>query len=109
MERAKQFYTSVFGITIQNDESAHYVSARTVDGILIELEGDSEHRFPNWVKNNIGTYKNSEFFVPDINLFFETVEQNGGKVITKPVPRPWGGFAGEIADPDGNILLISQK
>lgn len=109
MERAKKFYTSVFGIIIENDESSHYVSAHTVDGIHIELEGDSENRFLNWVKHNVGTYKNTEFFVPDIELFFETVKKNGGKVITNIVPRPWGGFGGEIADTEGNIIAISQK
>lgn len=109
MERAKKFYTSVFGITIENDESSHYVNAYAIDGTQIELEGDSEYRFPQWVNHNVGTYKNSEFVVPDIHLFFETVEKNGGKIVTMPVPRPWGGFGGEIADPDGNIFLISQK
>ncbi len=109
MERAKNFYTSVFGVVIENDESSHYVSAHLSDGNHIELEGNSENRFSNWVKHNVGTYKNTEFFVPDINLFFQTVEENGGTIITKPVPRPWGGFGGEIADPDGNIIAISQK
>ena len=109
MERAKKFYISVFGIIIENDESSHYVSAHTFDGIHIELEGNSENRFFNWVKHNVGTYKNTEFVVSDINLFFQTVEKNGGKIITKIVSRPWGGFGGEIADTEGNILAISQK
>ncbi len=109
MERAKKFYISVFGIIIENDESSHYVSAHAVDGTHIELEGDSENRFTNWVKHNVGTYKNTEFVVSDINLFFDTVEKNGGKIVTKPVARPWGGFGGEIADTEGNILAISQK
>lgn len=109
MERAKKFYISVFGITIEKDESPVYVSARGVDGTHIELEGNSEHRFPNWVEHNIGTYKNSEFVVTDINSFVENVEKYGGKITTPPTARPWGGFGAEIADPDGNIFLISQK
>ncbi len=109
MERAKKFYTAVFGVTIENDESAHYVSARGVDGTHIELEGDSEHRFPNWAEHNVGTYKNSEFMVADIRSFLETVEKNGGKTITRPTPRPWGGFGAEFADPDGNIFPVSQR
>ena len=105
---AKKFYTSVFGLVIES-ESPHYVSTRGVDGTHIELEEDSENRFPDWKKHNIGTYKNSEFVVTDINSFLESVEKNGGKIITSPVARPWGGFGAEIADPDGNIFLISQK
>ncbi len=108
MERAKNFYVAVFGITIENDESSHYVSGHGVDGTFIELEGDAEHRFPNWKAHNIGTYKNSEFRVSDIHSFLEIVEKHGGTVITKATPRPWGGFGAEVADPDGNMFLISQ-
>ena len=109
MERAKKFYIAVFGITILNDESSHHVNARAVDGTHIELEGDSPHRFPDWAKHNVGTYKNSEFVVKDIHAFMETVEQNGERVVTNPTPRPWGGYGAEIADPDGNIFLISER
>lgn len=108
MERAKKFYIAVFGLVIENDESSHYVSARAVDGTHIELEGDSPHRFPDWVRHNVGTYKNSEFVVADIKLFLETVKRHGGRVVTELTPRLWGGFGAEIADPDGNIFLISQ-
>ncbi len=105
---AKKFYTSVFGLVIESEKS-HYVSARGVDGTHIELEEDSEDRFTDWKKHNVGTYKNSEFFVTDIHSFLESVERNGGKIISKPVARPWGGFGAEIADPDNNIFLISQR
>lgn len=108
IEKAKDFYTKVFGLTIEN-ESSHYVSARGADGTHIEIEQNSDNRFPNWEEHNVGTYKNSEFQVEDIFSFFELVKQNGGKVISEPVTRPWGGYGGEIADPEGNMFLISQK
>ena len=108
IEKAKAFYTKVFGIVVEA-ESLNYVSAKAVDGTHIELEQDSENRFPNWSENNVGTYKNSEFQVGDIFSFFENVEANGGKVISSPVERPWGGYGGEISDPEGNMFLISQK
>jgi len=108
IEIAKKFYTSVFGLVIES-ESPHYVSARGVDGTHIELEEDSENRFPDWKLHNVGTYKNTEFIVDDINSFLKNLENNGGKIITNPVARPWGGFGAEIADPDGNIFLISQR
>jgi predicted enzyme related to lactoylglutathione lyase len=108
IEKAKEFYTKVFGLKI-GDQSENYLSAIGVDGVHIELEEDSDNRFPNWKENNVGTYKNSEFSVQDIFSFFESVKENGGSVVSEPVARPWGGYGGEIADLDGNIFLISQK
>jgi len=108
MERAKRFYTTVFGITIESEES-NYVSARGADGTHIELEMDSENRFPKWAERNIGTYKNSEFHVPNMQSFLESVVAQGGSVVSKPVARPWGDIGAEFADPDGNIFLVSQK
>jgi predicted enzyme related to lactoylglutathione lyase len=108
IEKAKKFYSAVFGITIESEDT-NYVSARGVDGTHLELEEDSENRFPRWAERNIGTYKNSEFSVPDINSFLDSVVQNGGKIMSNPVARPWGDMAAEFADPDGNIFLISQK
>jgi predicted enzyme related to lactoylglutathione lyase len=108
IEKAKEFYTKVFGFKIET-QSENYLSARGVDGIHIELEEDSDNRFPNWKDNNVGTYKNSEFSVQNIFSFFESVKENGGNIISEPVARTWGGYGGEIADLDGNIFLISQK
>lgn len=108
IEKAKEFYTKVFGVTIES-ESSHYASARGVDGTHVELEEDSENRFPNWKEHNVGTYKNSEFTVRDIHSFLETVKKCGGKVVSDPVRRSWGGLGAEIADPDGNMFLITQK
>lgn len=108
IEMAKKFYTTVFGLTIES-EDANYVSARGVDGTHIELEEDSENRFPHWAERNIGTYKNSEFMVNDIVAFLQKVVDGGGKIISKPTPRPWGGMGAEFTDLDNNIFLVSQK
>lgn len=107
IKKAKEFYVNVFEIEIDNQDK-NYVSARLND-TRIELEEDSEHRFPNWKKHQVGTYKNSEFIVEDMNAFIEKVRANGGKVISEPVMRPWGSVGAEIADPDGNIFLITQE
>ncbi len=108
IQKAKKFYIAVFGITIEK-EDANYVSAKGVDGTHIELEEDSENRFPKWAERNIGTYKNSEFQVSDINSFLQKVVENGGAIVSKPVLRPWGNMVAEFSDPDGNIFLISQR
>ncbi|MFM2423799.1 MAG: Glyoxalase-like domain [Candidatus Parcubacteria bacterium] len=108
LQKAKDFYTSVFGISIEKEDT-NYISARGIDGTHIELEEDSENRFPHWVERNIGTYKNSQFTVSDIDTFLDTVTNNGGRIVSKPVKRPWGSTTAEFADIDGNIFLISQK
>ncbi len=107
IERAKEFYVNVFEIEVERQDS-NYLSAYLGD-THIELEEDSEYRFPNWTKHHIGTYKNSEFIVEDVNTFLEKVKVYGGKVISEPVTRPWGTIGAEIADPDGNMFLIVQE
>ena len=107
IEKAKPFYLNVFGIEIQ-EQREHYLSA-TLGDAHIEIEENSPNRFPLWAERNIGTYKNSEFTVADMKEFLDAVRSNGGTVVSKPVARPWGGMNAEIADPDGNIFLISQE
>ena len=108
LERAKKFYVAIFGITIEK-ESENYISALGVDGTHIEIEADTEYRFPNWKEHNIATYKNSEFTVSNIHKFSESVVKHGGKIVSQAKTRPWGTTAAEIADPDENIFLIVQK
>ncbi len=108
LEKAKIFYKSVFCISIEHEDST-YVLSKSPDGQTIEIEMLNEHRFPNWKKHNVGTYKNTEFIVTDIYEFFKTVQANGGSIVSEPKLRPWGSYAGEIKDPDGNIFLITQK
>lgn len=107
IEKAKIFYLNVFELEI-DIQSHNYLSCYLGD-IHIEIEEDSENRFPNWAKNNIGTYKNSQFIVEDIEVFVTKVVQFGGKVISIPRTQPWGGINAEIADLDGNIFVISQE
>lgn len=108
IEKSKVFYTAVFGLIVEREDTG-YVSARGVDGVHIELEENSTDRFPNWAERNIGTYKNCQFYVPDIKTFLQTVLDNGGQIVSHPTSRPWGDVAAEFADLDGNIFLISQK
>lgn len=105
--KALPFYVNVFGINVDRQDES-YVSSYMEDGTHIELEAWTEHRFPNWTEHNVGTYKNSEFQVADMEAFLKTVTANGGHIITPSTPRPWGGLGAEISDPDGNMFLISS-
>jgi predicted enzyme related to lactoylglutathione lyase len=106
--KSKKFYVAVFGIIVDS-ESANYVSAHTIDGARIELEEDSENRFPQWAARNIGTYKNCEFHVVDLISFLQSVVEHGGKVVSSPIARPWGDINAEFSDSDGNVFLVSQR
>lgn len=55
----------------------------------MEIEEDSPHRLPYWAEGNIGTYKNSEFLVDDIDAFIEKVIAHGGSILTPPRTMPW--------------------
>lgn len=107
MAKAKTFYQKVFGITVDFEDET-YISAKCTNGYPLEIEALNEHRFPNWEKNNIGTYKNIEFEVKNIEEFFAKVTQNGGDIVSEEKSRPWGK-AGEIKDIDGNTFLILEK
>jgi predicted enzyme related to lactoylglutathione lyase len=106
--RSKKFYVAVFGIVIDG-ESNNYVSAHIFDGTRIELEEDSENRFPHWATRNIGTYKNCEFKVVDLVSFLQNVVGHGGKIVSSPITRPWGDVNAEFSDCYGNIFLVSQR
>jgi len=107
MQQAKDFYKNVFGITVKYEDET-YISATCINDYPIEIEALNEYRFPNWEKNNIGTYKNIEFVVSDIKNFFEQVVKHGGSIVSDVTKRPWGN-AGEINDIDGNTFLIIEK
>jgi predicted enzyme related to lactoylglutathione lyase len=106
--KAKKFYVAVFGLIIDS-ESHNYVSAHGIDGTRIELEEDSENRFPEWAKRNIGTYKNCEFHVVDLMSFLRKVVEHGGTIVSPATSRPWGDVNAEFSDSDGNIFLVSQR
>ncbi|GAB4148782.1 MAG: hypothetical protein OHK0017_11870 [Patescibacteria group bacterium] len=107
IEKAKIFYLNVFELTIEG-ESANYLSCHLGDN-HIEIEEDSPNRFPDWPRHNIGTYKNSQFIVENMDNFLSNVVKFGGRIINGPVERPWGGLNAEISNPDDNIFLISQE
>jgi predicted enzyme related to lactoylglutathione lyase len=107
IDKALNFYLNVFQIEVVERKN-NYLSAY-LDDLHIEIEEDSENRFPNWKKHNIGTYKNTEFIVEDINEFIKKVKENGGKVISQPTERPWKAITAEISDLDNNLFLITQN
>lgn len=107
INKSRKFYENVFGIRI-DEESENYLSAYMEDGTHIEIEEDSPERFPYWAERNVGTFKNSQFLVNDIDAFLEIVSMNGGKIVTSKTARKWGGYGAEFSDVDGNIFLIAQ-
>lgn len=107
IEKSREFYEKVFDFK-SSEESPHYL-AWHISETFIEIEEDSHHRLPYWAEGNIGTYKNSEFLVDDIENFIKKVVTYGGSILTPPRAMPWWGKNAEIEDMDKNIFLISQK
>ena len=107
IEKSREFYEKVFGFI--PSESSNYYLAGHIWEAFVEIEEDSPHRLPYWAAGNIGTYKNSEFIVDNIDAFIEKVIAYRGSILTPPRSMPWWGRNAEIADPDKNIFLISQK
>lgn len=107
IEKSRLFYEKVFGF-IAKEESPHYLAGHIWEA-FVEIEEDSPHRLPYWAEGNIGTYKNSEFLVDDLDDFMGKIVTYGGSILTPPRTMPWGWKNMEIADPDRNIFLISQK
>lgn len=33
----------------------------------------------------------------------------GGSVLADPVPTPWGGYSGHVADPDGHVWEVAHN
>jgi uncharacterized protein len=109
MNRAKNFYTAVFGIALTDAEMPGMQMAMFpwaqgaphAAGCLLKADG----RKPS--AESMSVY----FQCEDLRQELIRAEKNGGKVVT---PRyslgEWGGFAAHILDSEGNrIGLSSQK
>lgn len=105
--RAKPFYENVFGVEFS--EVRPPFSCFTMSGIEFNIEENSPERAPGWVEKYIGTIKPISFKVDNVDDFLKRVVDNGGKIITKPITRPWGWKDGEFSDLDGNVFIVEQE
>jgi len=105
--KAKPFYEKVFGVEFS--EVRPPFSCFTMNGIEFNIEEISPERAPGWAEKYIGTDKPISFEVDDTDAFLKVVVENGGKIISNPIERPWGWKDGEFADLDGNVFIIEQE
>jgi uncharacterized glyoxalase superfamily protein PhnB len=45
----------------------------------------------------------------EVDEVFAHLEQKGVRVIRKPAKASWGGYSGDVADPDGNLWEVAYN
>lgn len=108
LNKANDFYTTAFGMIVE-DFRPPFMEGRLGDGLIFNIEEDTEDRDEKWAERNIGTYKNSVLSVNNIDQFIQNVKRAGGSVAKEPVQMPWGYIEAHITDLDGNIFVVEQE
>ncbi len=107
LERAKEFYESVFEIEITIQEMNNLKmgwfpftpEGTGATGTLMEADG--------YVPSHEGTMV--YFSVQDIDSVLERVLESGGQVINNKFPIGQDGFCGHFEDSEGNRVALHQS
>ncbi|MGA3108175.1 MAG: VOC family protein [Candidatus Bathyarchaeia archaeon] len=110
LARAKKFYGTVFGWTLNDFPEMEYTIARTVEsdqnGIPKEagaINGGMLQR-QDPVKSPVITID-----VDNMDQAAATIEKNGGKIIRPKMPVGDMGFAAYFKDTEGNVVGLWQN
>jgi uncharacterized protein len=111
-EKAKDFYTKVFGWTFQDIPDMNYHMANTC-----EVDEKFMAKEPNRI--NGGMYKRHEgpsskspvlvINVQDIDISINKVKESGGKMLMDRVKVGDMGLYAQFKDPEGNILALWEN
>lgn len=109
LERAKNFYSSVFGWKLQDVPGMEYVMADTVER--------DENRQPIGGTNGGIIRKNAEYAkvtsvtvtVPDLEATVKTVLRSGGKLLKEKQKFLDLGFVAYVEDTEGNVVGLWQS
>jgi predicted enzyme related to lactoylglutathione lyase len=108
MERAKKFYSDIFGwkidptgmqgdyhlaTTVPTDEKGSPIVPGGINGGLFVRDNP---------KQSIGIAIN----VPDIDKALSTIAKNGGKIVYEKMPVGDMGYVAQFEDPEGNLLSL---
>jgi predicted enzyme related to lactoylglutathione lyase len=108
-KKAKEFYEKVFDwkVELEGDEGAMaYTTAVDKDQNPIEprgINGGFYKRKSKDAQPSFGVQTGS------IDKTLEAIEKAGGKIITPKHSIGEWGFMADFADPDGNIISLSEK
>jgi lactoylglutathione lyase len=106
LPRALGFYRDLLGCTVTYrfpaDGEPAYVGLRLGPSELgigadAAATGPANHRFALWV------------YAEDCDAAVERLRRHGVAVLAEPADQPWGERTAEVADPDGNRILIASR
>lgn len=109
-ERAKQFYSHVFGWQIVPMPEMNYVIARSVEVDENQMPKESGAINGGMFKRNEQMSK-TPVLVLDVKSIDEKIQQvqaNGGSVFMNKTPIGDMGFYAQIKDPEGNIIGLFE-
>jgi hypothetical protein len=107
LEKAKDFYTSVFGWTYQAQDMGPMGTYTVIEGGengglggMMSMPAE----MPDAVPNHWSVY----FMVADIDATIAVVNANGGQVVQGPIPAPGVGRLAVVHDPAGGSFAMLQ-
>ena len=111
-ERARKFYKSVFGWTLNHDPKLDYTMVRTGP-----TDPQGRPATPGHIGGGIAKrggallHPTVVVVVDEITRAEESIEKNGGKIIEKKQPIGDGsmGFMGYFKDSEGNVVGLYQS
>jgi len=111
LERARKFYQSVFGWSLNHDPKLDYTMVRTGPS-----DAPGMPKAPGYIGGGIAK-RGGALLHPTVTVVVDeildaekSVEKNGGKVVQKKQPIGDGsmGFMAYFKDPEGNVVGLYQ-
>jgi hypothetical protein len=110
LARAKKFYSTVFGWTMNEFPEMEYIIARTT-----ESDQNGMPKEPGAINGGM-LQRQDPVKTPVITISVEnmdqaaaTIEKNGGKIIRSKMPVGDMGFAAYFKDTEGNVVGLWQN
>ncbi|HEY9246305.1 MAG TPA: VOC family protein [Candidatus Methanoperedens sp.] len=109
MERAKKFYSTIFGWNVkESDKYYRMVTTTPIDksGRPKEAGGINGALFERKVPEDTVSIV---IRVPSIEDYLEKIEEAGGKIITGKTPAEGIGFHAEFRDTENNVIGLWEE
>lgn len=96
-KKLQDFYSKLFGWSIDSSNPMHY-------GIVAATDGGIGGGISQSDKPMVTFYVN----VPDVAAALKTAESLGGKTVLAPTAVPGGPEIAQFSDPEGNVIGLSK-
>jgi lactoylglutathione lyase len=113
LERSLAFYGDLLG----GAESYRFPDSGDPDFVVLRIGESSEiglgalsDRPPHGRRQRPATGHRIELcvYVDDVDELFTRAGRNGVETVTEPADMPWGERVAWIADPDGNLVMLTR-